>query len=112
MDSNVIEFPTRTVRDWIAVQNIIEKNLQQGGASPEMIQEVCARMKESWERLDIQLRFVLELPSLPEELRNIINNSVQKALEGLAKQIHEYSTQVLFDRLLLEIQLFKLRYGE
>ena len=86
MDSNVIEFPTRTVRNWVAIENIIQKNLQKAGASPEMTQEVCARMKESWEKFDIQLTFALELPPMPEGLRNIVNNSVQKALEGLKKK--------------------------
>lgn len=112
MSAEIIEFPTRAVRDWIAVENIIQKNLQQAGASPEMIQDVCAQMKESWEKLDIQLTFALELPPMPEGFRNIINNSVKNALEGFKKQIHEYSTQVIFDRLLLEIQLYKLRHGE
>ena len=115
MDSNVINFPTEAVRDWVLVEKSIKNIMQQADASPEMIKEVCGRMKEIWEKYKIEFKFSVELPTLsnfPEALRKEIDESLKKAFETFAEQIHEYTSQVLFDRLLLEIELYKLRTAE
>jgi len=115
MDSNITNFPTQAVRDWVLVERSIKDIMQQADASQEMIKEVCRRMKEVWEKYKIEFKFSLELPSLPNfpaGLRKEIVESVQKAFKPFSEQIHEYTSQVLFDRLLLEIELYKLRTAE
>ena len=112
MGTNIIEFPTRAVREWIMVERTIREVLEQVGASAEMTEEVCARMKDVYERYNRMFTLALKLP-LPEYLsldqRRAIDDSIRNAVEGLTKEIHDYSSQVLFDRLCLEIELFKLR---
>lgn len=113
MNSNVIKFPTKAVRDWALVEKAIKDTMQLAGASPEMMTEVCGKMKEVWEKYNLKFTFNMLLPgNFPEELRTVIEDSLRNAVEELAKQIHEYSNQVLFDRLLLEVQLYKVRHGE
>jgi len=112
MTTNIIEFPTRSVREWIKVERTIRETLEQAGASQEMTEEVCGRMKEVYEKYDRVFTFALGLP-LPEHLsleqRRAIDNSIRNAVEGLTKEIHEYTNQVLFDRLCIEIELYKMQ---
>jgi hypothetical protein len=112
MDSNVIEFPTRAVRDWIGYEKVIQKNMQKGGASPEMIKEVCARMKEAFPKFAASFEFRFDMPLLPQGLGIAVQDSINKALEKFREEIHEYTNQVIFDRLRLEIELYNVRHGK
>lgn len=110
MDSNVIEFPIRAVREWIILERSFRVILERSGASPEMMEEVCARMKEAQEKFNGEFKFALELPPLPEELKRIIDGAIQKATKELADQVHEYTNQLRLDRLKLEVELYNLRH--
>ncbi len=52
------------------------------------------------------------MPPLPEGLKKIIDGAMQKATKELADQVHEYTNQLIFDRLQLEIDLYNLRHEE
>lgn len=112
MGTNIIEFPTRAVREWIMIEKTIRGVLEEAGASPEMTEEVCARMKDVYEKYNHMFTLALKLP-LPEymsfEERSAVDDAIRNAVEGLKMDIHEYTSQVLFDRLRLEIELYKLR---
>lgn len=112
MSSNVIEFPTRVVRDWIAYEKVFQENMQKGGASPEMIKEVYVRMKEAFPKFAVGFKFSLQMPSLPQELGMLITDSINKALKSFGEQIHEYTNQLIIDRFQLEVELYNLRHGE
>jgi hypothetical protein len=112
MVSNVIQFPIRAVREWIILERSFRGILERSGASPEMMEEVCARMKEAQEKFDCEFKLALELPPLPEGLKTIIDGAMQKATKELADQVHEYTNQLRLDRLQMEIQLYKLRHEE
>lgn len=77
-----------------------------------MMEEVCARMKEALEKFNGQFKFALELPPLPDELKRIIDGAMQKATKELADQVHEYTSQLMLDRLQLEVDLYNLRHEE
>ena len=113
MDSNVIEFPTRIVRNWIEFERVIRGILERSGATPEMMDEICGRMKESWKKFDIQISLPFQIPAgLPEWARRVIDDSYQKLTKSLADQIHGYTSDLIHDRLLLEIELYNLRHEE
>ncbi len=112
MTTEVKEFHTSSAGEWIMFEKTIREALEKAGASQEMVQEVSARMKEVFKRYDRKFNFALALP-LPENLsskqREEIDDSIRKAVEGLTNEINEYTSEVLFDRLCLEIELYKLR---
>jgi len=112
MTANVIEFSTGSAPEWMMFEKTIREALEKADASREMTQEVSARMKEVYERYDRKFTLALSSP-LPENLsskqRMEIDNSIRNAVEGLTKEIHEYTSQVLFDRMCIEIELYKLR---
>ena len=112
METNVINFPTRAVREWVMVEITIRDVLEEAGASSKMIKEICARMKDLYEKYNQRYTFALKLPlsdHVPLEQQRAIEDAVRNAVEGLEMDIYEYSSQVLFDRLCLEIELYKLR---
>jgi len=112
MTTNAVEFPTGSEREWIMFEKTIQEALEKVGASEAMTQEVSARMKEVYERYDRKFTFALSLP-LPENLslkqRREIDHSIRTAVGRLTDEIHEYTSEVLFDRLCMEIELYKLR---
>ena len=112
MDSNVIEFPTRSVRDWIGYERVIQKHMQESGASPEMIKQVCTRMKEAFPKFAASFEFRFDMPRLPQGLGTAVQDSINKALEKFREEIHEYTNQIIFDRLCLEIELYNARHGK
>ena len=60
MDSNVIQFPTRTVHNWVKIERIFRDILR--GNPPVMADEICGRMKESWKKFDIQILLPFQVP--------------------------------------------------
>ena len=112
MDSNVIPFPTHAVREWIIIERTIRDILEEGGASPEMTKEVCARMKEVSEKFQARFEFTYQTPPLPEGVRTAIQDSINKALKTFADKLREYTSNLMLDRLKLEIELYNLRHEE
>jgi len=112
MACNLVEFPTHAVHEWIMVQETIQEILQQGGATSEMIKEICARMKEVFEKYNQKFTFAVKLPFpgyITLEQHKTIEDALRTAIEGLGNEIHNSTNQVFLDRLRLEIELYKLR---
>ncbi len=107
-----IKFPTDSAPEWVEFEKIIRDVFENAGASQEMTEQVSARMKGTYERYNRKFNFALALP-LPENLsskqKKEIDNSIRKAVEDFTDEIHEYTSQVLLDRLCIEIELYKLR---
>lgn len=110
--AEIIEFPTHDVRDWIIRERTFRNILKQSGASPEMTEEVCSRMKVAMEKFNGNFKITLDLPPLPEGSKRIIDHAIQNARKELADQIHEYTGNLILDRLQLEIDLYNLRHEE
>lgn len=112
MTTEVKEFPTGSAGEWIIFEKTIREALEKAGASKEMTQQVSGRMKEVYEKYDRKFTLALS-PPLPDNLsskqRREIDNSIRNAIEELTNEIHEYTSEVLFDRLCIEIELYKLR---
>lgn len=108
----VIQFPTRAVRDSAAIERTLRQILNQCGASPDMIEEVCSRTKDYFEKLNIDFGTSCQLPPLPEGLKAVIQDSINQGLKKLFDQIHEYTSKILYDRVCLEIELYTLRHEE
>jgi hypothetical protein len=113
MESNVIEFPTRAVREWTVLERSFRDVLARSGASPEMMEEVCGRMKEYWKKSDVKISLPIQIPAgLPEWARKAIDDSFQKLTKSLADQLHVYTGDLMLDRLRLEVDLYNLRHEE
>ena len=112
MTTEVKESHTGSAGKWMMFEKTIREALEKAGASEEMTQQVSGRMKEVYERYDRKFTLALSRP-LPENLslkqRKEIDDSIRNAVQVLTDEIHEYTSEVLFDRLCIEIELYKLR---
>ncbi len=114
MSPNVVEFPTRLARKWAGFERFIPDMLQQQyGATPEMMNEVCGRMKECWKKLDVDISLPFRMVlGLNEKAQKAFDDSFQKLKEGLAYQIGKLVKEILLDRLNMEVELYNLRHPE
>ena len=69
-------------------------------------------MKEAFEKFRTRFEFSYQMPPLPEGLRVAIQDSINKALKIFGGQIHEYTVNLMLDRLQLEIELYNLKHEE
>lgn len=101
------------MRDWTDLQATIRKLLQEANSSPEMVQAVCARMKDAWEahqrKFDIPIRLPIPCNASAAD-REALLSAVKKTMGELESQLHDYTSHVLFERLKLEIELYVARH--
>lgn len=109
--ADLIEFPTRAVRGWIEYEQALREVLTQSNANSDMQDELIARMKGVYDQYNIDFRVTADISiNLLEDLREQIALAFRNAFGNLEKQIHDFTNHVLFDRLLLEIELYQLKH--
>jgi len=113
--ADIIKFPTKEIRDWRLLEKSFISILTEANASDEMKAYVINRMKKvvstKFDR-EFKLSFDLQnLSNISSETQEAINKMINDGIENLSKQIHAYTNEMLFDRLLLEIELYKLKNG-
>lgn len=102
--NNVVEFPER---NWHEIRKVIEKSLEQYQdiLKEDGIKHICDRMKIFYDEvLDKQFQLTLENPGITEDKFQSVTNNVYSQLSS---QIRDYTSQILLDRLILEIKLYK-----
>lgn len=76
-----------------------------------MQDEVIGRMKEVFQRYDLKFTVPFEMPAnLSEQQKDSVALAVERSFGEYEKQLHDLTSRVLFERLLIEIELYKLRY--
>jgi len=108
--AEIFRFPDKSARTWATIEEEIRNQLDSCGASSDMENEVCNRLKEYYEKVacrTFRLDVALPIPeSATEEEAKVITAVVRKAFSQLESQIHEFTTHILMDRMLLEIVLY------
>ncbi len=110
--AKVIEFPEKEVYDWNIIEKTIRTMLDEHSAPLEMQKEICSRMKDVFIKYNIKFEAMIQLPipsCATQEETKAINLTVSKAFIELKSKINDLMNTVLFDRLLIEIELCKLR---
>jgi hypothetical protein len=111
--AEVFKFPDKLSRTWSAIEEEIRNQLVACGASSEMENEICGRLKEYYENVacrTFRLDVALPIPEkATEEETEVLTTVVRKAFSRLESQIHEFTTHILMDRMLLEIVLYNQR---
>jgi hypothetical protein len=111
---DVLEFPTKATRDWVAVEEALNRALTQGGAEPAAIAQVLPRMKAYWRlcQRDWPVRIDLVLPrGATDDDQARIKASIEEGLRGLEKGVHQLLNELLLDRLEVELDLYVARTG-
>ena len=111
--TNIIQFPTKPVRDRALMERAIREVLTEAGASSKMVDEICPHMKKHYEKYsNMPLAFKTQLPAgMDAELSKIINEAIRHGVEGMAEQVYDLTNHAMLDLLKKEIELCSLRSG-
>ncbi|WP_438863558.1 hypothetical protein [Neptunicella sp.] len=96
--SNIIEFPTKSVRDWISIENTVRSLLNQSNASDKLTEVVVDRMKGALEEHQFEYSLSLNVKEEPVE-------KVNHKIADFAKALQDHSNNLLLSRLFLEVRL-------
>ncbi len=108
---DVIEFPSQTLQEWAGIERTLRKTFNEANASTEMQNEILIKMKEVFQRYNVKFTIPIALPkALHEQQKEAIVSSIEQALDNYQKQLNDLMNHVILDRLLLEIELYKLRF--
>lgn len=109
--AEILPFPTKSVRDWRIIQEALNRTLIQAGADDSARTAIIDRMKSFCSKIarEFDFSFDLPLPPLTKEQRDALQDSLKQGVERAATQIHEMTSEILLDRVLLEIQLYHLK---
>jgi hypothetical protein len=103
--SEIIEFPSKEIRDWLTFEKSVRAALQEGGAKPAVIDVVLQRMKEPFRRYNRNFSFTLELPQTDSASEVDYAEIIRGALKPLEDQLHELMAEVIGDRMVLETRI-------
>jgi len=110
---NVINFPSRSVREWADIERTFRELLKQVPLPIEMQNDLLVRMKEFFHRFNAQFGFSFELPpTFSLEQQEVILSAFRNAIKDHEKKLHDFMNELLLDRWQLEVELYKLRHEE
>jgi hypothetical protein len=107
--ADVIPFPTKAVRDWRDIEASIRATLQDIAMPPDGIDAVVARMKPFVELcsrdFSFSANYELKGPNAQSNAA-MVNEVFAKLTDTFAKKLHLFTSELLFDRLKVEIELY------
>jgi len=102
---NIIDFPKRSEREWLEIEKIIEKYLIEiPELSNEDVDYINERMKKFYLEV-IDKKFKLEFKSPNDMPKSEADKIMKYTVESFHKEIHNYTSQILNERLNLEIEM-------
>ena len=105
----LISFPGRPYRDWALIEKSIREVLQESNASMNMQNTICVRIKEFFVKFNKEFNWEFSLKVKGEEEAEEIKKEVEKNASIIQQQIQSLFNEILFDRLLLEIEIYNLK---
>lgn len=106
---NVVEFPTKSVRDWLLIERTMAAEFTKLGLSEAIKERLSENMKAFYKVMDHDFRFSFdaELPSTisKDQARAIFSSIGNKTSVVLGEQIHAFTNKLFFDRLHREIEV-------
>lgn len=112
--ARVIEFPNRVNRNWRAIETTIRRTLAESHIPDHAIDEIAERMQPFVALCDrdIGAPFRCSIPgSVAPEQWVAVEEACHRFAVELEKNVHRLTSELLFDRLKVEVELYYLRAG-
>jgi hypothetical protein len=104
--TNIVNFPTKPVRDWVVIERSMRKELSRLGF-PENVQErITERMQDFYTLLDVDFNYSIDakFPRLtPEEVSSICSDIAAKVGTIQSKKLQAFTDKLFTERLHREI---------
>jgi hypothetical protein len=106
---NIINFPTKSVRDWVLIERTMEEEFSRLGI-PLLVQiRLIENMKSFYQVLDFEFNFNTQIAfpgTIPIDNVNAICSEVGEKIGALSsKQLQIFTNKLFFDRLYREIDI-------
>ena len=107
---NIIKFPKKAEREWLEIEKVIKNYLKKiPELSEEDINYINERMKKFHSEV-MDKEFNLKFKT-PNNIKKSEADKIMKyAIESFEKEIHDYTGQILSERLNLEIRMYLNNY--
>jgi hypothetical protein len=112
---DILQFPARAVREWTVVEEEIRRQLVQNGADAGATDAILARIREVWLKFSRTFTVTIDLPMPAHSSaaeRDQMSEAVNKTIAALTTQFHALTSEMLFDRVLVEIERYYLIAGK
>jgi predicted transcriptional regulator len=100
LTTKIIPFPTRDVRELAEIEKVLRTQLSSRTSDNDLIEHVVSRMKDYIKNY-LNKNFTFELPV------NMSQEQINELQRTLAEQINDMTNQIMFERLLLEIEIYQ-----
>jgi len=110
--TNVIQFPTKTSQDWLMLEKTLRSILNDVNAPLEMQDTICSNMKDVFNKYNIDLSFSLSLTypaDTTNEQHEVVKSEIDKGINELGQKLHNFTNEVILDRIQLEIELYNYK---
>ena len=110
--TDVIEFPSKQIRDWRWIEEFLRSVCQEGSVPQNMEDEVCDGVKRwylqfSW---DMDVEFSIPAPaSTTQAERDALRQAVEKSVLRLRDKVSSFCREIVRDRVHTEVDLWRLR---
>lgn len=112
--NNIINFPTKAVRDKAVIDKAINDLLDQTTADQKTKNELTQRLLELFEiyQQDYSFNFSLDFPpTITQPQADKIGSSIKENFGRFEKLIHNHMNKILLERFQTEIKLYFLEKG-
>ncbi len=108
---NIINFPTKSVRDWLVIERAMKEALEKSAAPPTAQERIVQRMKAFYDLLDPDLNF-----SIPVQFPGTISNEEtlaistqvsERASSLISEKLQAFTNSLFIERLYREIDACK-----
>ena len=100
MIDNIVEFPTKSIRDWKVTSDLMLQILKRRGLNDKQASEFVSTFKPIYDlfQLEIQIRIPTFNPILAAQL--------DKALSEMQLAIQDHTTKLIMERFTRELDIF------
>ncbi|MGD0764227.1 MAG: hypothetical protein ABR929_13745 [Roseiarcus sp.] len=107
--AEIVNFPTKSVRDWLIVERALNDILSQARVSPAAHARIIDRMKAFYSTLDNDFTFSVNA-SFPHNITeaqaaSLVSQIGEKLVVDLSEQLHAFTYKLFVERLNVEAEL-------
>ncbi|MBW2644570.1 MAG: hypothetical protein JRE23_00070 [Deltaproteobacteria bacterium] len=111
---NIIKFPTKLVRNKIAFEEALKKEMSHVAMDAALKDELTQRMTAIWEKyqFEYQLQYTLPLPSSMTQVEiDNIRSSITKSIQGFHDGFYGFLDTLLTERIAADRKLFFMEHN-
>jgi len=109
---NIINFPTKQVRDRISFEKTIREYIAHLEIPISAIEPLVERVLPLWEAHQYQFNLSFSIPSsISAKDAELIKSSFLTSFEAFQRGLYDFNSSILLDRINAEIKLFRLEQG-